>query len=77
VRRSSSDSITGSSLLSPILPADRSPDPAKSPQVKIVTQNDSRGHHETHDRLTSGGLLTLDGDGGMTRWERHYVPGSV
>ena len=25
----------------------------------------------------SGGLLTLDGDGGMTRWERLDVPGSV
>ena len=53
VRRSSSDSATGSSLVSAMHPAEPSPSPAKSPPDQIVTQNDSRGSPETHDRLTS------------------------
>jgi len=45
-------SATGSSLVSAMHPAEPSQSPAKSPSDQIVTQNDSRGALETHDRLT-------------------------
>jgi hypothetical protein len=53
VRRSSCDSTTGSSLVSAMLPADRVPEPTKSPPAPIVMQNDSRGDPKTQGRVTS------------------------
>ena len=53
VRRSSFNSTSGSSLVSPIPPADRTRRPGDSPRPGTVAQDDSRGDRATHDRLTS------------------------
>jgi translation initiation factor IF-2 len=52
VRRPSSASTTGSSLPSPIPPAQRTREPADSSSPEPGPPNDSRGHRATQNRLT-------------------------
>ena len=52
VRRSASDSTSGSSLLSPMPPADRGPTAAVITWLWPETKNDSRGEKGTQDRDT-------------------------
>jgi hypothetical protein len=56
LRRSSSDSTSGSSPVSPIPPADPNRQHGDSPQPGTGTQHDSRGDRETQHRLTRGQL---------------------
>ena len=57
VRRSSSDSTSGSSLVSPIPPADRIRRPGDSPQPRTGTQDDSRGDRELKTGSLGGGQV--------------------
>src|SRR5262249_6104387 len=70
VRRSSCDSTSGASLVSPIPPADRTCHPGDSPRHGTETQRNSRGDQETQDRDTRRCGLEPALEQVASRWAR-------